>query len=83
MSARTGLRGDVRVQVNDALLTTGGIRMLDSTSEIDAAIKRLKSKRSIDASLEADIRTALVEQLEEGMTVNYLGHPVPKPRLSG
>lgn len=54
--------------------------MLNSTADIDAAIKRLKSKRPIDASLEADIRTAFLEQLEEGTTVNYLGHRVPTPR---
>ncbi len=57
--------------------------MLNSTADIDAAIKRLKSKRSIDASLEVDIRGAFVEQLEEGTTVNYLGHRVPEPRFGG
>ncbi len=57
--------------------------MLNSPEDIDAAIKRLKSKRSIDASLEADIRRAFVEQWEEGTTVDYLGRRVPKPRLGG
>jgi len=59
--------------------------MLNSTADIDAAIRRLKSKskRPIDASLEADIRTAFREQREEGTTKNYLGKPVPTPRLGG
>ena len=56
--------------------------MLNSTADIDAAIKRLQNKRSIDAALEATIRAALIEQLEEGTTVNYLGNRVPTPRLS-
>ena len=57
--------------------------MLNSIADIDAAIKRLKSKRPIDASLEADIRTGFREQLEEGTTKNYLGKPVPTPRRGG
>ena len=57
--------------------------MLNSTEDIDAAIKRLKNKRPIDASVEAAIRTAFIEQLEEGTTVDYLGRRVPKPRPSG
>jgi hypothetical protein len=57
--------------------------MLKSTEDIDVAIKRLKSKRSIDAFLETDIRAAFREQLDEGMTTNYLGKPVPSPRFGG
>lgn len=57
--------------------------MLDSKTDIDAALTRLKSKRPIEQHLEADIRTAFVEQLEDGTTKDYLGNRVPKPRLDG
>ena len=58
--------------------------MLNSPADIDAAIKRLKSKRSsIDKSLEAAIRTAFREQSEEGTTVDYLGTRKSEPRLGG
>ena len=57
--------------------------MLNSPSDIDAAIKRLRNKRPIDASLEGDIKAAFLEQLEEGTTVDYLGRRVPQPRLGG
>jgi hypothetical protein len=56
--------------------------MLNSPEDIDAAIERLKRKRPIDdASLEADMRTAFLEQRDEGMTKDYLEKPVPTPRL--
>jgi hypothetical protein len=57
--------------------------MLDSTTDIDAALTRLKNNRSIDQRLETDIRTAFIEQLEDGTTVDHLGNRVPKPRLGG
>jgi len=58
--------------------------MLNSPADIDAAIKRLKSKRSsIDKSLEAAIRAAFREQLEEGTVVVYFGNRKPAPRLGG
>ena len=57
--------------------------MLNSPADIDAAIKRLKRKRPIEASLEADIRTAFREQSEEETTVDYLGKRKPEPRLGG
>ena len=72
-----------RASARNDTLTKKGIVMLNSTADIDAAIKRLKSKRSIDASLEADIRGAFREQLEEGTTVNHLGNRRPEPRLGG
>jgi len=55
--------------------------MLNSPADIDAAIERLKGKRSIETSLEADIRTAFLKQREKGMTKDYLGNPVPTPRI--
>ncbi len=79
IAAGDGRAGDDRAR-NDTL-TRKGIVMLNSPADIDAAIKRLKGKRFIDASLEADIRAAFREQDEEGTTVNELGHRRPAPRF--
>ena len=57
--------------------------MLNSPEDIDAAITRLKHKRSIKPDLEADIRAAFREQFEEGTVVDYLGNRKPAPRLAG
>lgn len=57
--------------------------MLKKVQDVDAAVKRLKDQCSIDASLEAAIKTAFIQQLEEGTAVDYVGRRVPTPRLGG